>query len=199
MKTNCTSKVNQQRAAGGFTLIEMIGVLAVIAVLAGVLIPKVTQAIADSRVNNTISSFQTIQTAVADHYAKYNSYDSLFGTNNALTTAQLTSFDTSVLLPEGLIDKPFLAKVGTTNIVEVVAGTNAFFGAGYMLDGQHVATASYQWVAEIVITNVASQDAWDISSRIDGPSLTPQAVGSSDALGKICYTNGNLYMFISGR
>jgi prepilin-type N-terminal cleavage/methylation domain-containing protein len=35
----------------GFTLIEMIGVLAVIAILAALLIPKVFQAITEARIN----------------------------------------------------------------------------------------------------------------------------------------------------
>jgi len=35
----------------GFTLVEMIGVLAVIAVLAGLLVPRVFSAIAQSRIN----------------------------------------------------------------------------------------------------------------------------------------------------
>lgn len=70
MKTNVTSNSKHRVKASGFTLIEMIGVLAVIAILAAVLIPKVFEAISNSRVNNTAMSCNTVKTAVADHYAK---------------------------------------------------------------------------------------------------------------------------------
>ncbi len=60
MKTlQVTRKSNRQ----AFTLIEMIGVLAVIAILAAVLIPKVFSAINNARVNNAAMSVQTVKTA----------------------------------------------------------------------------------------------------------------------------------------
>ena len=61
MKVN---SVKTNRAAShGFTLIEMIGVLAVIAILAAMLLPKVFSAINDSRVNNAAVS---VETPIAD-------------------------------------------------------------------------------------------------------------------------------------
>src|SRR6266704_1896316 len=67
--------LNQKSARKGFTLIEMIGVLAVIAILASLLIPKIFNAINNARVNNAIVSYNTVKTAVADHYAKYGGLD----------------------------------------------------------------------------------------------------------------------------
>ncbi len=57
----------------GFTLIEMIGVLAVIAILASMLIPKIFEAINSARVNNAAVSYNAMKTAVMDHYGKYGS------------------------------------------------------------------------------------------------------------------------------
>src|ERR1041385_2568131 len=92
----------------GFTLIEMIGVLAVIAILAALLIPKVFSAINDARINGTCISTDTIKTATADHYGKYGKLNSVFGTNDqAAGSAILLAYDKSVLLQEGLIDKPY--------------------------------------------------------------------------------------------
>ena len=66
MKVN---SIKTNRAAShGFTLIEMIGVLAVIAILAAMLLPKVFSAINDSRVNNAAVSVETIKTSATDHY-----------------------------------------------------------------------------------------------------------------------------------
>ena len=112
MKT--TSSINvrgaEQRQSRAFTLIEMIGVLAVIAILAALLIPKVFNAINDARVNNVIVSYETIKTAVTDHYGKCGALN--LTTNGApCTPGQLAAYDTGVLLPEGLIDKPFTVKI----------------------------------------------------------------------------------------
>src|SRR5436190_1160861 len=76
-----TTPINKQEARA-FTLIEMIGVLAVIAILAALLIPKVFSAINDARINNACISIDTIKTAVADHYGKYGKLATVFGTND---------------------------------------------------------------------------------------------------------------------
>src|SRR5213595_1682884 len=120
----------KKKEAKAFTLIEMIGVLAVIAILAALLIPKIFEAINNSRVNNAAVSYNTVKTALADHYAKWGS---LLSSNGVLfTTAQVaiaTNYD-KILVAEGFLDKPFQVKIGTTNTtVEVVdalaAGTAA--------------------------------------------------------------------------
>ncbi len=57
------------RDTRGFTLIEMIGVLAVIAVLAALILPKVFDVIADSRVNALAASVKAYETAVTKYYS----------------------------------------------------------------------------------------------------------------------------------
>ncbi len=57
----------------GFTLIEMIGVLAVIAILAALVLPKVFDVIAESRVNALAASVKTYETAVAKYYGDLGS------------------------------------------------------------------------------------------------------------------------------
>ena len=88
MKTNSQLNRAANRRNQGFTLIEMIGVLAVIAILAAVLVPKVFEAINNSRVNNTAMTINTVKTAIADHYAKYGS---LVMTNSRSTAAERTT------------------------------------------------------------------------------------------------------------
>ena len=53
----------------GFTLIEMIGVLAVVAVLAAMVLPKVFDVIAESRVNALAASVKAYETAVTKYYS----------------------------------------------------------------------------------------------------------------------------------
>jgi prepilin-type N-terminal cleavage/methylation domain-containing protein len=57
------------REERGFTLIEMIGVLAVVAVLAALILPKVFDVIADSRVNAMAASVKAYETAVTKYYS----------------------------------------------------------------------------------------------------------------------------------
>lgn len=55
-------------AAGGFTLIEMIGVLAIIAILAAAVAPRVFDVIADSRGTRMVTAVKALETAVARYY-----------------------------------------------------------------------------------------------------------------------------------
>ena len=190
MKLNSVNNKKNKRAA--FTLIEMIGVLAVIAILAAMLIPRVFTAIADSKINNTIVSSETIKTALADHYGKYGKFDSLFGTNPL--TAPIEGYDTNVLFAEGLIDKPFQTKLGTNWNVECIACpaptvttvTTADDGT-FDLAGTGTNSVVGQFVLQAVLLGVAEADAQAISSRLDGNSLTPAAIGNNDIRGRVKY------------
>src|SRR3989442_7327711 len=123
-----TSK-QSRKSKQGFTLIEMIGVLAVIAILASMLIPKIFEAINSARINNTVQSYNAIKTAVMDHYGKYGAinFKGVPAPGAATTPAQLAAYDTGVLLPEAMIDKAFVAKVGTNWVVQAVAGLLATY------------------------------------------------------------------------
>jgi prepilin-type N-terminal cleavage/methylation domain-containing protein len=199
--TSINSRSAERRLMRAFTLIEMIGVLAVIAILASLLIPKVFNAINSSRVNNTVVSYNTIKTAVTDHYAKYGSLTSFFGTN---TITEGSGYDTNVLLPETLIDKPFSARIGNGAAVCLwTTMSKVGGGSGYKLDGVNGATATMSAVCEVVITNVAAQDAFDIGTILDGANLTT-AAGTQDQIGRVEYiTNGVasplLYIYVTGR
>src|ERR1051326_3262375 len=91
-----------RKPAQGFTLIEMIGVLAVIAILASMLIPKIFEAINSARINNTVQSYNAIKTAVMDHYGKYGAINVLgtTGAGFAAGSAQMNAYDRQILLPE---------------------------------------------------------------------------------------------------
>jgi type IV pilus assembly protein PilA len=198
----------RQRLTGGFTLIEMIGVLAVIAILAALLIPKVTSAISDARINSTVGSYQTVQTAAAGHYAKYGAFNQTNtstigngGVDNLITTtAPLLSFDT-VLIAEGFLDQPFGSKVGTASTLQVIAGGGCN-GAHYLLNGKTDGTSGNAYTVEAVLTGVSQQDAYDVASRIDSTLMT-NSVALTNFTGARCvYTtaaNGTMYLYVTGR
>src|SRR6516225_6789704 len=103
-----TSPANRAINQSGFTLIEMIGVLAVIAILAAVLIPKVFEAINNARVNNAGMSVNSMKTSCIDHYAKFGTFPTDGSTTppTPIATLPYDAFDT-ILVKEGLADKPF--------------------------------------------------------------------------------------------
>ena len=196
MKTHAYNQAEKSRARA-FTLIEMVGVLAVIAILAAMLIPRVTNAIDDARINNTIGSCESATLAVTDHYFKYNGFN--LTTNGAtLNPSALTRFD-NILMLEGLLDKPFSTKVGTNGTLQVSQG-GGYGGTGYKLDGTNYLTTNMTYVVEAVLTGVQAQDAYAISSRLDGPRLLALSPNVT-ANGRCCYqpTNGGtFFVYLAG-
>jgi len=186
----------------------MIGVLAVIAILASLLIPRVFNAIADAKINNTVVGAETVKTALADHYGKYGKFDTVFGTNS-ITTFPTYGYDTNVLVAEGLLDKPFQTKLGTNWTIQIrqcatAATAVTAANAAYNLGSTNINDVVGQYVLEAVISGVAEADAQAISSRLDGVTLTSGAIGTDDLAGRVKYANaagGNttVYVYLTHR
>jgi prepilin-type N-terminal cleavage/methylation domain-containing protein len=210
---------NQSRKSSqAFTLIEMIGVLAVIAILASMLIPKIFEAINSARINNAAVGFNTMKTAAMEHYGKYGSFFSSNGVPVAAGDAALLSYDRQILFKEALVDKPFITKIataGVTNtfirVLPAVAATTAPDGivAAYNLDGALPVndtsgpTAGDKNIVEAVIMDVATEDAIELNNRLDGRDLGNPA-GGADILGRVIYdvpSGGvvNVHIYIAHR
>jgi len=200
----------QPSRSRGFTLIEMIGVLAVIAILAALLVPKIFEAINNARVNNAAVSYNTAKTAIADHYAKFGTMLSSNGVPIVAGQNQSTNMD-KVLVAEGFMDKPFIVKIGDgiQNRVEVVPAVTAgtavdAANTAFDLDGSGAAVndAPGSVVVWAVIYGVTEGDAKDLNDRIDGATLG--AATGADLKGRVKYADAaggttTVYMYISHR
>lgn len=167
------------RSSQGFSLVEMIGVLAIIAILAVVIVPKVFSAIASSRVTSAVGSTNSMKTAVTEFAGKYGTMP---------LTVAATRID-DLLVTAGILDSRYVVKIGTQPGAVPLAGgvwSNAT-GTNYMLDGVTSLPAA-ALVVSAVITGVPLNDARELSLKIDGDAMT-QPIGSAlaDTTGKVAY------------
>ncbi|MFT4637938.1 MAG: prepilin-type N-terminal cleavage/methylation domain-containing protein [Verrucomicrobiales bacterium] len=195
----------KKRRNQGFTLVEMIGVLAVVAILTAMLIPKVFDTINSARVSAAASAVNTVKTAVSNHYSKYGGFADSTGallipsadleTGADPDDLDAQNFDVNVLLPEGLLEQRFSVKMGdqlTTNLTRVrqivTAATAAAItatSANYDMDGvdADVDTEDGALVCECVITGVSAADARALKQQIDGSDIT--AIANLPAIGGV--------------
>ena len=190
----------------GFTLIEMVGVLAVTSILAAILIPKVFEAIHRANIVQAAVGVGTAKTTLVEHVARFGSL-AIDGSVSPPATVALDGTDARasdfdlVLLKEGLLDAPFAVRIGF-GYVELLAGIGTSVGpdgtnAAYDLDGGELPNdASGTVVAKAVIVDVTLEDARELNDLIDGRALGENNSGN-DFRGRVKYakpgsiSNGN--------
>ena len=186
---------NERRELSAFTLIEMIGVLAVVAILASLLIPKIFESINNSRLSHTQLSYQTVKTAVMEHYGKFLAFNSSNGV--AFTVTQPRDDYDKILVAEGLLEKPFSVKLGSSPKIQIRDASSLAGGApdpstpstGFDLDGDGKNDIlGAQFLIEALIIDVSDADARALNDRLDGPALgeDPSSPGD-DRKGRVIY------------
>jgi prepilin-type N-terminal cleavage/methylation domain-containing protein len=160
-------KTMQNHKQSGFTLIEMVGVLAVIAILAAILVPKIFAAIDESRYNNTVASCNGVKAAVMSYFAKVGSFPAelVAGTPNA-------DFDQN-LITDGYLENPFSPKIGASADVKVALAATVPAPRFAKLDGTSVAASGT--VVYIDLGSIPVADAMELSRRIDGAGTATAA------------------------
>jgi prepilin-type N-terminal cleavage/methylation domain-containing protein len=187
---------NSQKRTG-FTLIEMVGVLAVIAVLAALLVPKIFTAINEARMNKAVAGVNTAKSGAMMYFGKYGRFGDKDGNAYSATALPALGWDYSVLLPLGYLEKDYTNAnlIGTAGRMELVQPTTAAApagtGASYDLSGSGAnEVTSGAVVVQLHFFDVPVDDARDLSLRIDGKpgaacnTATTQNVLSTDDAGK---------------
>lgn len=94
----------QRRNEKGFTMIELIIVVAIMGILAAILVPSFASMSRKSRLTSDIRTLQTIQKQIDLYYAERGKYPTAAGKiNNAEVGAQVGSF----LVQEGYIESKY--------------------------------------------------------------------------------------------
>ena len=206
-------RVARQRA--GFSLVEMIGVLAIIAILAVVIVPKVFSTIANSRVTAAVASINSMKTAVTEFAGKFG----------AIPLTNNNSRIDDLLFTAGITEGRFTVKIGTQPVNPPIAGANwvrnaatgawqagggvnqagqsriicltsnanvpsAANGANYQLNNGIDLPAGSR-VVSAVLVNITATEAQELSLRIDGDVFSQKDATLADSAGKVVYAAPN--------
>lgn len=195
----------KQRAKAGFTLIEIIGVVAVIAILAAVLTPRVVSVIARGKVSATAQSLGSLKTATTDYVGKHGTLPTRDGTGSSNAAVSTGRFDTD-LVTGGFTEKLFSVSIGTqtfdssaltgrahvrsqiaTSASSVATPTTTVGGVNFDLD-RSTASADFttgQMVVSAFIPGVSIADAIALNKILDGDD---NAGASADTTGRCIYS-----------
>jgi type II secretory pathway pseudopilin PulG len=189
----------------------MIGVLAIIAILAVVILPKVYSTIAASRVTTVIASINSLKTVISDFAGKYG----------AIPLTNNNSRVDDLLFTAGFLDGPFKAGIGnpppkppipsaawtytngawaatggasqTTQARIICANSNTNVptnGNNYRLNGATDLPAGSR-IISAVLPGVRGPEARELSVRIDGDGLSAATNTLADNTGKVVYAAPN--------
>ncbi|MDQ6951708.1 MAG: type II secretion system protein GspG [Mariprofundales bacterium] len=156
----------------GFTMIEMIGVLAVIAILASIVAPKIFDAINESKVNAFASNIQAIQTAVASYYKDTGTLPTATGDLIASPTAVSASWN-GPYLDKNVAEMFTSLKTDVGAVGTAISFTNSIPSTtnNFDIDGASPLTGDYSGKSTILEMNfpgMSVADARAVSGVIDG-------------------------------
>ena len=193
--------------ASGFTLIEIIGVLAVIAILVALVAPKIFQTIAESKTTRMAAEVNTYSIAVVNWYKDVGTLQSLTaagvanGTDTTFHDELIAASATPLLLwtrwQGPYIDSVANIAIGTALAVQTNAGAAGTAAPGdnatsFDLNDDNANDMAGQQVVAIVITGASATDFARLDAAIDS-GLTNSNSGKI----KLDSGNGNIYIWLA--
>ena len=176
-----------------FTLIEMIGVLAIIGILAAVVAPRVIESIRDAKVISAVGSVNSAKTAAINYYQRYDNFptdteiaasgvinykvDPTGATTYTQPAGEVLSFGDVLVYQSQLLEQektpignPTLGSQGHAIGCSAVGGPLSIGGANY--DGVTFRFKSSGAATRIVyyyIPNLTVQEAASLAAKVNGP------------------------------
>ena len=167
----------------GFTLMEMIGVMAVIAILASIATPTIIGAIRDAKITTFVENSNSLRSAVAQFYEDTGRFPVHVQTSTNQNEKQLMK-NTST--PLSGWDGPYIEKKLQNSFSEgsyiAVLSTN---NANYQFDLDGDGTVDTTNVSVLRVDQVTDSIAKKISDIIDNDGDVTSGSGSWKASGKV--------------
>lgn len=204
------------RPTAGFTLVELVGVLAVIAVLSAMLVPQVLGIMSRSRVLDTVGSYGSIKAGAITYAAKHGLIGDATGAALDVGSAppEALNWDGEVLFELRLIDELFRSRISTAASVRVRPtepattapdGSNAAYNLlGTALPANQVSGAKH--VVEVRLVDVQLDDAQELNRHLDGTSAElGESAAGTDLRGRVKYDfsaspvpgMGDVYLYVT--
>ncbi len=173
MKNNPPSSIRTR----GYSLLELVLVLAIISVLVGLLLPKGFDALRSARIQQVQKTVDTLKTALADYLTLPGGNGSIprtEGANIPTSGAALTGATDiakgngarldSVLLATGKLERPLSLRMGTQGYASTGTGNEM--------------TWNQASLAFVVTPDAAPQRNWSAVTRVEGRSSAPGTLPS---------------------
>lgn len=198
--------LSSSATTGGFTLTEMIGVLAVITLLAAMLIPRIIESIKRAHAVSIVRMIRSCESAVAQYIAQFGYFG---GETGAPYRRSVRNWDEE-LVKLGILEKPLFFSSGVTidlqvakydireadGVVDCTDVSPSQIAPGYIkvtgdpdydLDGDGDSdTANSTFVVQMVIADLSREIAKMINDAIDGEALGAP-IGEADLKGRVKY------------
>ena len=192
-------KTSQKSA---FTLIEMIGVLAIIGILAAVVAPRVIESIRDAKVTSAVASVSAAKTAAIGYYQRYDNFPldtdlttvldyKSDPTNPIAYTPPVGALDFGDVLvrqsqlleqekaPIGRPDTTVTHAIGCASVGGSLIGGATYAGTNATM--RFKSAGSGTRIVYYFMPNLTTQEAAALASKVNGP-FTSDAVADTDLI-----------------